>query len=306
MRSAACDKWIDLVDDPNFVFLTGDLGFMALESLQKALGRRFINAGIAEQNMLSVASGLALEGMNPWVYSIAPFCYARPFEQIRNDVCQHNLPVKIVGNGGGYAYGPMGASHYALEDYGMLLTLPNIRAYVPAFSEDLPTIIDILQDIDHPAYLRLGRSEKPPEVQAVPYAKWRRILCGDGMPIVLIGPIAGEYWKHCLTIEKERRPELWILGELPVEKIEEIPTELITHVVERGLCVVEEHCRQGGVGQQLSHIILSEGLSPKKYLSFYCAGNPTGRYGSQSFHRRQSGITADQVLSALEGITCLG
>ena len=148
MRNLACEKWIDLAGDSNFVFLTGDLGFMALESLQIVLGPRFINAGIAEQNMVSVACGLALEGMNPWVYSIAPFCYARPFEQIRNDICHHNLPVKLVGNGGGYAYGPMGASHHALEDYGALLTLPNMRAYVPAFGEDLKTVIPILNKVN--------------------------------------------------------------------------------------------------------------------------------------------------------------
>ena len=102
MRIAACNEWVDLSSDSDFVFLTGDLGFMALEPLKQAIGTRFINAGVAEQNMVSVAAGLALERMNPWVYSIAPFCYARPFEQVRNDICQHDLPVKFVGNGGGY------------------------------------------------------------------------------------------------------------------------------------------------------------------------------------------------------------
>ena len=303
MRGVACDSWVELADDPNFVFLTGDLGFMALEPLQEALGQRFINAGIAEQNMVSVACGLATQGMNCWVYSIASFCYTRPFEQIRNDVCQHNLPVKLVGNGGGFAYGPMGASHHALEDYGVLLTLPNIRVYVPAFAEDIPVVVNQLQGIDHPAYLRLGRSEKPDNAEAIAYAPWRKILCGAGIPIVLVGPIAGDYWKHCLTIEEERRPELWVLGELPVNNLEEMPAELITHVVERGLCVVEEHCRQGGVGQQLSHLMLSESLFPKRYLSFHSNGYPTGRYGSQDFHRNQSGIKLDQVLSVLKQIT---
>ena len=303
MRNSACDKWVELVDDPNFTFLTGDLGFTALEPLRDVLGERFINVGIAEQNMLSVAAGLAIEGMSPWVYSIASFCYARPFEQIRNDVCQHNLPVKIVGNGGGYAYGAMGASHHALEDYGVLLTLPKLQVYVPAFADDLPVVIDLLQKIDHPAYLRLGRSEKPKGVQVAPYSKWRKILCGSGIPIILVGPIAGEYWGQCLLENEEQRPELWVLGELPVGSIEEIPAELISGIVKRGLCVVEEHSCQGGVGQQLSHLILSEGLLPKKFMSFNAVGYPTGRYGSQAFHRHQSGITVGQVLSALERVT---
>ena len=100
-------------------------------------GSRFINAGVAEQNMVSVAAGLARQGMRAWAYSIAPFIYARPFEQIRNDVCLHNLPVVLVGNGGGYGYGVMGGTHHALEDYGVLLGLPNLRVYIPAFDGDV-------------------------------------------------------------------------------------------------------------------------------------------------------------------------
>ena len=114
---------------------------MALEPLQTVLGPRFINAGVAEQNMVSVAAGMARAGAKSWVYSIAPFCYARPFEQIRNDVCLNRLSVRLVGNGGGYAYGSMGATHHALEDYGVLLTLPALRAYVPAFDADVQPMV---------------------------------------------------------------------------------------------------------------------------------------------------------------------
>src|SRR5512132_1728928 len=101
---------------PDFVFVSGDLGYMALEKVIETYGERFINVGVSEQNMISVAAGLAYEGFIPWVYSIAPFAILRPYEQIRNDVCLHNLPVKIVGNGGGYGYGIMGATHHTLED----------------------------------------------------------------------------------------------------------------------------------------------------------------------------------------------
>ena len=91
--------------------------------------------------MVSVAAGLARSGLRPWVYSIAPFIYARPFEQIRNDVCLHDLPVRLVGNGGGYGYGVMGGTHHALEDYGALLCLQHMRAFVPAFGADLGPMI---------------------------------------------------------------------------------------------------------------------------------------------------------------------
>jgi transketolase len=111
MRQQLCDALVSRSVNPDMVFLTGDLGFMALEPLQQGMQARFINAGVAEQNMVSVAAAMAREGLDPWVYSIAPFCYARPFEQIRNDVAFHNLPVKLIGNGGGYGYGVMGPTH---------------------------------------------------------------------------------------------------------------------------------------------------------------------------------------------------
>ena len=144
MRDAACRAWVALAQRAPFVFLTGDLGFRALEPLRDALGERFVNAGVAEQNMVSVAAGLASQGLSAWVYSIAPFCYARPYEQIRNDVCLHGFPVKLVGNGGGYGYGAMGATHHALEDYGVLLALPAMEAWIPAFDADVAPAIEAL------------------------------------------------------------------------------------------------------------------------------------------------------------------
>ena len=108
---------------------------MALEPLRDAMGSRFINCGVAEQNMVSVAAALSYEGLEAWTYTIAPFCYARAFEQIRNYMCLHGLAVKLLANGGGYAYGVMGPTHHALEDYGILLTLPNMTAFVPAFTK---------------------------------------------------------------------------------------------------------------------------------------------------------------------------
>ena len=133
MRAELCAALVARSARPDMVFLTGDLGFMALEPLRDSLGDRFINCGVAEQNMVTVAAALAREGFDVWVYSIAPFCYARPFEQIRNDVCFHGLPVRLLGNGGGYGYGVMGPTHHALEDYGVLLTLPDMAGLRSGF-----------------------------------------------------------------------------------------------------------------------------------------------------------------------------
>ena len=134
--------------------------------------------------MVSVAVRAgALGGLRPWAYSIAPFLYARPFEQIRNDVCFHDLPVILVGNGGGYGYGVMGSSHHALEDYGCLLTLPHMRAFVPAFDSDVSTMIpalmkSLLMDRFTPA--DCGLSEEPKGWPVPEYAPWRKLLSGNG------------------------------------------------------------------------------------------------------------------------------
>src|SRR5438552_2683054 len=106
--------------DDKIIFLTGDLGYKIYDPFAKAYPDRFINAGCAEQNMVGMAAGLALEGFKPFIYSITPFATLRCFEQIRNDVVHNNLNVKIVGVGGGYAYGFNGATHHATEDVAVL------------------------------------------------------------------------------------------------------------------------------------------------------------------------------------------
>ena len=299
MRLVACESWIELSKDKSFMFLTGDLGFMALEPLREVLGHRFINAGIAEQNMISVAAGMAIENLRPWVYSIAPFCYARPFEQIRNDVCHHQLPVNIVGNGGGFSYGPMGASHHALEDYGALLTLSGLTAFMPAFSDDIRELIPKLHDLAQPTYLRLGRCEKPSNQKPSAWSQWRKLLDGAKKPIILVGPIAGEYWQYCLELAYDKRPELWVLGQLPLNRQQSVPSELFESINSKGVAIVEEHVEQGSAGQQLSSFLHSQGAKVPSFNHYFAAGFPRGQYGSQQYHRRISGLSADMVIAEL-------
>ena len=224
MRNEFCNSLVSAADNPRFAFLTGDLGFKALEPLRDAAGARFINAGVAEQNMVSVAAGLARTGLQPWVYSIAPFVYARPYEQIRNDVCFHNLPVKLVGNGGGYGYGVMGSTHHALEDYGALLCLQNMHVFVPAFSADVPAIVDKLLDFLYPAYFRLGASEEPKDMELPAYAPWRKLLSGDGPTMLVVGPLVGPILAAARDLDVAHRPDLWVLTELPLH---DIPAEFL-------------------------------------------------------------------------------
>lgn len=256
MRKQLCDALIERSKSNSMVFLTGDLGFMALESLRDALGSQFINAGVAEQNMVSVAAAIAREGFDTWVYSIAPFCYARPFEQIRNDICFHRQCVRLIGNGGGYGYGVMGPTHHAIEDYGTLLTLPNMRVFVPVFDEDIPAVIERMGSYNGPSYLRLGRGEPPTGFQIPSYAPWRQLTKGFGKVVIVVGPLVGSYIHSVDELPEDIRPNLWVISELPLAS-NPLPAELIMQMsIGAEICVVEEHVARGSFGSELALYIM--------------------------------------------------
>jgi transketolase len=233
--------------------------------------------------------------MDPWVYSIAPFLYARAFEQIRIDVALHDLPVRIVGNGGGYHYGVMGSTHHAIEDYGALLTLQNMRVYVPAFSEDVPVHIDRINADKHPLYFRLGRSEKPADFVLPEYAPWRRLVSGSGPTLLAVGPLVGGILKLVANIDEAKRPTVWVVSELPC--LPTMPAAFLADVARsESLFVVEEHVKTGSVGQEVAAALLECGGAPSKFRHFCAKGYPTGRYGSQEYHREESGINAAAVV----------
>src|SRR5437763_12461469 len=118
--------------DSNVLFLTGDLGFSVVEPLQKELGARFINAGVAEANMITMASALAACRFRPYAYTIAPFITTRCYKQIRNDICHHRRAVLLVGVGAGLSYGSLGSSHHSLEDATIMAALPSLAVASPA------------------------------------------------------------------------------------------------------------------------------------------------------------------------------
>jgi len=299
MRKQFCETMLSIADDPNLVFLTGDLGFMALEPIQRKMKDRFINVGISEQNMVSVAAAMSSEGLNVWVYSIAPFCYARPFEQIRNDICFHNLPVKLVGNGAGYGYGVMGPTHHAIEDYGVMLTLPNMVVFAPVFNEDLSRVVDKISKITNPVYLRLGVGNSPNNFIVPKYAQWRQLIHGDGMVVIAVGSLACEYIEACSKLPNSVRPNLWALSELPFST-NTFPRELINQITSGpGVCVAEEHVARGGAGSELASYLMANNIHPKRFLHLYALKHNYDRYGSQSYLRKCSGLDSNSLLSAI-------
>jgi transketolase len=294
MRNAFCQALIAVAARSDFVFLTGDLGYMALENLKAALGERFVNAGVAEQNMISVAAGLARLGLRPWAYSIAPFIYARPCEQVRNDVCLHRLPVVLVGNGGGYGYGVMGATHHALEDYGTLLNFPNLRAYIPAFDEDVPAVVALLFETKNPSYLRLGVSESPDGWCPPVYSQWRKLLDGDGATLVVVGPLVGGILAAANQLSYRLRPRIWLLSELPCA---DLPEAFLNDMRQsQDVCFIEEHVSWSGAGRMLAELLLARGEAPRRVIFRSALGYPSGRYGSQRFHRVECGLDPDSIL----------
>ena len=299
MRVQFCDAMVARSGEPDMVFLTGDLGFMALEPLQAAMGTRFINAGVAEQNMVSVAAGLARQGLEAWVYSIAPFCYARPFEQIRNDVCFHKLPVRLVGNGGGYGYGVMGPTHHAIEDYGVLLCLPHMSAYVPVFDEDLGATVDRVAGCEGAAYLRLGRGEKPKDFVVPTYAPWRQLTRGGGAVVIAVGPLAGSYIDAFERLDSSERPRLWAVSELPLRK-HPMPPELLAQMAEAAsVCVAEEHVARGSFGAELALVLAERGMPLKRFRHLCAQAHCYDRYGSQTYLRGLSSLDPRSMLAAI-------
>jgi len=299
MRKQFCDAMLQRSANPKMAFLTGDLGFMALEPLQKALGERFINAGIAEQNMLSVAAAMSKTGMEIWVYSIAPFCYARAFEQIRNDVAFHALPVKIVGNGGGYGYGVQGPTHHSIEDYGVMLTLPGMQACIPVFDEDLELAVSWIAKNHSPTYLRLGRGEQPVGFQIPSFEPWRLLIEGKGPVVVACGPLASTYIASVQTMAESIRPNLWAVSVLPLEISPPHP-EMLRQLTQTGrLIVAEEHVQRSGLGSELILWLAERGLSPRRFTHLYAKAHRFERYGSQNYLRAQSKLDPRSLLESL-------
>lgn len=286
-------------EDDSIVFITGDLGYNALENVQRRLGKRFINAGVAEQNMVGVAAGFAHKGYKVFCYSIAPFVVYRCLEQFRNDVCFHNLPVFLVGNGGGYGYGIMGSSHHAIEDIACLSSMQNMRAWVPGFSDEVGLIVPRMVAEARPAYLRLGAGKRSPENSVMTDSC--RIISyypEATTTVVALGPVVN----NVLTALSDFPDKVNVISvlSLPLQLNEEIFR--IIHQAPDVL-VVEEHVSIGGLGQQLSLQILEQGLRTRSFTSLRAQGYPDRTYGSQGFHQMQSGLDAASIrkqISALQ------
>lgn len=274
------------------VFLTGDLGFMALEGVKQAMGDRFINAGVAEQNMTAMAASLAYEGFIPFIYSISPFITLRPYEQIRNDICLHHLPVKIIANGGGYGYGIMGSTHHNIEDIGAMRLLPNMKVYVPFTGDDVQSALKEMVSDASPNYLRLNLASVQPGIGV--FDQWRKIkpAAGNAKAVVIAtGTVTDNLFK--LPAYLLDSLEVWLVSKFPVATVPSVLLHLITttkHVI-----TLEEHQGQCGLHETLASLLLKQLSVAITYDTLFAAGYPSGNYGSQQWHLEENNLAGKNL-----------
>jgi transketolase len=297
MRQAFLRGLCDLAaEDERIVLLTGDLGYMVMEPFRDRYPRRIINAGVAEQNLLGIATGLAEAGLRPYVYSIATFAVLRPFEFIRNGPVLHNLPVRIVGMGGGFDYGHAGSTHYATEDIAVLRTLPGLAIVIPADSNQAATALRLTAGIERPIYYCLGRDDSQimPNLEGnFELGKIRIARAGAGLALIAMGSIC---------VEVAAAAEL--LSGIGIEATVAIvsgfspdPAEDIAELLARFRFAVsvEAQASSGGLGAFVSTVIATEGLACRlKILAVRTS--PDGTCGNQAERWRKYGLDRDSIV----------
>jgi transketolase len=296
MRKAFATTLAELAGrDERIVLLTGDLGYMALEPFAERWPERFFNVGVAEQNMVGIATGLAEAGFIPWVYSIVTFATLRPFEFIRNGPIQHQLPVRIVGVGGGVEYGHNGLSHYGLEDIGVLRTQPALTIVAPSDSAQTRSALLQTWDLPGPIYFRLGKDDKA-VVDGLEgrFQLGRCQLLGEGGDFLFVttGNMAQEVVLAARHLEKEGVACTVAL----VSSLNPAPIGDLTEILSRfkSVSTVESHYITGGLGSLVAEIIAECGLNCR-LNRFGVREIPDGRTGSQAYLYEKMGLSASAL-----------
>lgn len=293
-----------LLDD-KVIFITGDLGHDSINEFRKNLPKQYINAGIAEQNIIGIAVGLALSGNRVFVYSIAPFITMRCYEQIKVDVCYQNVGIVIIGVGAGYAYSTCGSTHHAIEDIAVMRALPNMQIYSPSNPLEARLLTEYLLTVRHPAYLRIGKGGEPPAEKDYTITPGKGLVMRTGYDITIFstGAIIQEAFKAASILEaRDISAEI-----INIHTIKPIDEEIIVDRarLRKGIFVLEEHNILGGLGGAIAEIISEANTITKPiFKRFGVPDKYVHLAGSQNFMRQQCGITgeqiADQILSSIQ------
>lgn len=281
-------------DDPSIMLLTGDLGFMALEPFADRFPSRFFNCGVAEQNMVGVATGLAEAGFRPFVYSIATFASMRPFEFIRNGPLLHSLPVCIVGIGGGMDYGLNGASHYAVEDIALMRAHPEMAVIVPADAAQTPAAVATALSLESPSYLRLEKSRPSGPELSAPFELGRATRVGDGQDVALVA--MGGLTHEAIGARELLRRNGIAARVVVVPGFNPSPTDdIVDMLADVPLALAAEaHVVHGGLGSFVCEAVAGAGLRTKVVR---CGLHeiPRNEVGSRDFLLERHGLSAAEL-----------
>jgi transketolase len=299
VRNAFISALIELADeDPRIVLLTGDLGFMVLEPLAERMPERFINVGVAEQNMVGVATGLADAGFIPFVYSIATFASMRPYEFIRNGPLLHSLPVRIVGVGAGLDYGHNGVTHYALEDVAIMRAQPDMTVIVPADPAQAVTAVRCTSEVTGPIYFRIGKASA-----AVPNLEGRfqlgrmdQLTEGTDVAIIALGSMAAEAVEAAEMLARlDISAAVAVVASVQPAPLDDLG-QLLAEVP--NVVTVESHYRTGGLGSLVAEVIADRGLRCR-LVRHGVDAMPRGVTGTLAFLNEVHGLTARSLASSI-------
>ncbi|HVG71669.1 MAG TPA: transketolase C-terminal domain-containing protein [Vicinamibacterales bacterium] len=305
MRKAFIRTLADLAeDDERILLLTGDLGYTVIEPFADRFPRRFFNVGVAEQNLVGMATGLAESGYIPFVYSIATFAVMRAYEFIRNGPLAHGWPVRIVGIGGGFEYPSAGFTHYAVDDVGVMRVQPRMTIIAPADHQQAVSALRATWRHDGPIYYRLGKDD----VNIVPglngrFEAGRAQMLSEGRDLLLLamGPIARQADEAARQLSARGHS----VGLMIVDTLNPPPVEQLRHALASVpvAMTVEAHYLVGGLGSLVSEIVAEHALGCR-VARCGVADMPVGRTGSDAWTAAQHGLSTEGlVASALRALS---
>lgn len=300
MRDAFIKALTDLAEnDKDIVLLTGDLGFGVFEEFEARFPGQYFNVGIAEQNMMGLATGLSLEGKKVVAYSIGNFASLRCLEQIRNDACYHDASITVVASGGGFSYGSLGMSHHTTEDLAILRALPNMVVVAPCTREEAKEATKQLVSSKGVGYLRLDKTAGEEVAGAQPFNIGKSRIFREGIDLTLIA--TGGILEEAVLAAKELESfglNAKILGIHTVKPIDK--KEILKSAQETGgLVIIEEHNKDGGLGSAVAEVCMDHGVFPKKFLRIGLNNTFSSIVGSQHYLRERYEIDHNAIVSSV-------
>lgn len=296
MRDTFFKTLVELArENKNIEVVTGDLGFGVLKPFWETHPDQIINAGIAEQNLTSVAAGMALEGKTVFTYSIGNFPTLRCLEQIRNDCAYHNADVKIICVGGGFVYGSLGMSHHATEDISVMRSLPNVTILCPGDLVEAEAVTRAIANYPGTCYVRLGRGGEKKIHESLPdfeIGKAIPVKQGEKVAIFSTGAIFEEVAESCEFLEKSGiTPTVYTFPTVkPIDK------DVITRISQSHELIVtcEEHNLSGGFGSAVAEV-LAELPSHARLLRIGINDEYSTLVGDQKYLRDQYGMSGKKI-----------